>query len=84
MRRALPTVQHLTSLAGADQLCALHQLRRQRPTPSALSGVAYCASRSHVAAAYPAPPQAERLYAQLRGPTHACPLLHPWDRSQAV
>eukprot|EP00964_Phaeocystis_antarctica_P057102 scaffold33743_cov81-Phaeocystis_antarctica.AAC.2 len=58
--RALPIVQHLTSLTGADQLCALHQLRRQRPTPSSPGRATDCASRPNVAAADPALPQAER------------------------
>ena len=58
--RALPIVDPTIFRAGADQLCALHQLRRQRPTPSALSGVAHCTSRPNVAAADPTLPQAER------------------------
>eukprot|EP00964_Phaeocystis_antarctica_P092393 scaffold59435_cov71-Phaeocystis_antarctica.AAC.1 len=51
---------NLTSLAGADQLRPLHQLRQQRPTPSSAGGVAHCTSRPNVAAADPALPQAER------------------------
>ena len=48
------------SLAGADQLRAVHQLRRQRPTPSSPSGVTHCAPRPNVAAADPTLSQAER------------------------